>query len=138
MISTTCCCVWRFAAELFEAKGINWDFQTRPELEKVKLAPDQRRQIFLILKEALNNIARHSHCSAASVAIAIAGNQLQAEIRDNGRGFEPEKPGISPANGGGGNGLRNMRDRARELGGHLEVSSVPAQGTTVTLRLPMK
>ncbi|MBI4474506.1 MAG: ATP-binding protein, partial [Acidobacteria bacterium] len=120
----------QFAAGVFEAQGIRWDLHAEQELEKVKLTPSQRREILLVLKEALNNIARHAYCSIASVTIAIIGNQLIAEVRDNGRGFS--------GTDGDGNGLKNMRERAARLGGSLSVSSSPGRGTTLRLMVPMK
>jgi signal transduction histidine kinase len=86
----------------------------------------------LILKEAINNIARHADCSSASVAIGITRNQLLAEIQDDGCGFDLS------SNWRDGHGLKNMLLRAEQIGGLLNILSAPGEGTRLTLRVPLK
>jgi ligand-binding sensor domain-containing protein/signal transduction histidine kinase len=127
-----------FASDVLEAKGMAWDFQTPPELEKVKLSLDQRRHLYLIFKEAINNIVRHADCASVSLTITLADNHLRTEICDDGCGF------VAPplSEGGGqlrqGHGLENMHARAVQLGGRLQIESGPGQGTRVTLTVPLK
>lgn len=127
----------QFASDLLEAQAIRWEFRVPAEMDRVKLDPEQRRQLLLIFKEALHNIERHSGCTAASLSIALAHGRLAAEIRDDGRGFVAPA-GQSPPTNGGGNGLRNMRRRAEQLGGHLDIRSAPGQGTHLQLTIPLK
>lgn len=78
----------------------------------MKLTPQQRHHLYLIFKEALNNIARHAHWASAGLTITVEGRQLRAEIVDDGRGFsQAGEPGSDPEEQGG-NGLRNMKLRA--------------------------
>jgi signal transduction histidine kinase len=127
-----------FASRVLEAQGIAWRFQAPPEPEKVKLAPEQRRHLLLIFKEAINNIARHSGCASVTLAIGMAGHRLEAEIEDDGRGFDP-RPGPEPHDApAGGNGLGNMRLRAAQLGGHLDIESAAGRGTRLKLTAPLK
>jgi ligand-binding sensor domain-containing protein/signal transduction histidine kinase len=121
-----------FGAGLFEARGIAWDFQASPEAQALRLDPEQRRQLLLIFKEALHNISRHAQCASACVSIATRDGVLQAEIRDDGRGFSEEQ-----APTGSGHGLGSMRARARHLGGALRVHSRPGAGTCLTLQVPL-
>src|SRR5207249_420860 len=102
----------QFAADVLEAKSIKWDFTVPPDLERIKLSPEQRRHLYLIFKEALNNIARHSRCANAALSLSITHHRLLAEIRDDGRGLNGKPPGEPLSNGRGGNGLHNMKARA--------------------------
>jgi signal transduction histidine kinase len=129
--------VRRFASRVLEAQGIVWRFQAPPEPEEVKLAPEQRRHLLLIFKEAINNIARHARCASATIAISVADHRLHAEIEDDGLGFDPRPGSERPEAHAGGNGLVNMRLRAAQLGGHLEIDSAPNRGTRLKLTLPL-
>jgi signal transduction histidine kinase len=66
--------VRQFASDVLDAQGINWDFQTPPELEQIKLDPEQRRHLFLIFKEALNNIARHADCQYVWLSVVSSNS----------------------------------------------------------------
>lgn len=128
----------QFASSVLEGHRIAWELQTPAELASIKLTPEQRRHVFLIFKEAINNVVRHADCSFVLLAISITHRHLVAEIRDDGCGFtvpdlstlgEPERQG---------HGLRNMQARAVELGGQLQIASAPGQGTRLTLTVPLK
>jgi DNA-binding NarL/FixJ family response regulator/signal transduction histidine kinase/PAS domain-containing protein len=80
-------------------------------------------ELLRILQEALANTRRHSGAENVSVSLGVEGSRTWAEIEDDGRGFEAGTvPGI---------GLKSMRERARALGGTLQVESEPGQGTRV-------
>jgi len=135
-----------FASDVLEAKGIAWDFQVPSNIEKVKLTPEQRRHIYLIFKEALNNIVRHAGCSSVSLSFVIDDHQVVADICDDGQGFDYAEQkervgGRAGERAGGrasGQGLRNMHMRAGQLGGRLEIDSAPGKGTHVKLLVPLK
>jgi len=130
--------VRQFASDVLEAQKIKLDFQASPDLEKIKLNPEQRRHLFLIFKEAVNNIARHAECAAVSLSINVSHNQLIGEIRDDGHGFSDLHPQQSLTDGrAGGHGLENMRSRAAQLGGDLSVDSSPSRGTCLKLTIPL-
>ena len=82
-----------------------------------------------VIQEALTNARRHSEAGTVEVTLSKDGEDLVAEVADDGRGFEPETAS--------GVGLKSMRERAAALGGKLEVASEVAQGTRVRLRVPM-
>jgi signal transduction histidine kinase len=96
----------------------------------VKLTPEQRHHLFLIFKEALNNIARHAHCASAKLTIAVEDRQLRAEIVDDGCGFSEA--------GDQGNGLRNMKLRAEQMGGRMSVATAAGRGVRLELTVPLK
>jgi signal transduction histidine kinase len=99
--------------------------------EDVALPQDLRRQVFSMVNETLNNAARHSGCSEVHVAFAIEKDILRIEIRDDGRGFSPDR--IE-----GGHGLRGLRQRSQLLGGSVEIASRPGEGTRVQFALPVR
>jgi DNA-binding NarL/FixJ family response regulator/two-component sensor histidine kinase len=87
-------------------------------------------QLLRILQEALTNV--HKHADARNVLVRLGGNgdEIWVEVTDDGRGFDPETiPGV---------GLRSMRERARALGGNLEIESEPAKGTKVRFQVALK
>lgn len=120
-----------FAHEICEARGIKLDFEVAEPLARIKLHPETRRNLLLIAKEALHNLAKYSASASAAVKLAVQGGNIQLEIKDEGRGFDVQ-------NAGSGNGLANMRKRAEKLGGRYEVISAPGKGTRVTVIVPFR
>jgi len=102
-----------------------------PDRSRLDTAPlAVRRDVFLILKEALHNAARHAEGAPVTVRVEEVGRKLLLTVRDEG-------PGFDPAAACSGTGLRSLRRRAEALGGTLDVASTPGEGTTVTLRAPL-
>jgi ligand-binding sensor domain-containing protein/anti-sigma regulatory factor (Ser/Thr protein kinase) len=130
--------VRQFASDVLEARAIRWEFKVPTDIERVKLPPEHRRHLFLIFKEAINNIARHARCGNVFMTISVASGKLRAEIRDDGRGFAIASDSAAPTNGRGGNGLRNMQARAAELGGRLDIHSTQGSGTELALTVPLR
>jgi len=96
---------------------------------------EARRQLFLIFKECLHNIVRHSGCTQASVELTVVDDWLILRVTDNGRGFDPAIDAKArPARG---HGLENMCSRARSLGGRLETIATPGGGVTTVLHIPL-
>jgi len=120
----------RQSAAVLEAQGIAWSLEEPPDPQKVKLTPEQRHHLFLIFKEALNNIARHAQCASAKLTIAVEDRQLRAEIVDDGCGFSEA--------GDQGNGLRNMKLRAEQMGGRMSVAAAAGRGVRLELTVPLK
>ncbi|MBS1797167.1 MAG: hypothetical protein JSS81_25290 [Acidobacteria bacterium] len=123
-----------FAADTLGTKNVHWTVETPPELKNLKLTAEEKRNLYLIFKEAVNNAARHSGCGKASLKIRLERGQLVAEIFDDGKGFAPAENGGE--NTRGGRGLENMRTRAAEIGGALEFESKEGAGTKIILTLP--
>jgi ligand-binding sensor domain-containing protein/signal transduction histidine kinase len=125
--------VRHFAANALESQGIAWRLETDTALEGLALDRDVRRQLFLVVKEALTNVARHARCRRVEVRIHEFAGMLRVEIEDDGRGL-PREPSASSA----GRGLTSMRARARAMRGELRVG--PAKngvGTRVVLEVPL-
>lgn len=117
----------RFASEVFTARNVEFRFR-ESEVEDLKLGADVRRQVFLIFKESVNNIVRHSGCKEADVEFRVENGWLTLKVSDDGKGFDIGAEGD-------GHGLVSMRDRAKALGGDLQVISNNGDGTTVRLRV---
>ena len=115
-----------YASTLLEANGIELQARIVPEVERVRLSMKQRRDVYLIFKEAINNMVRHSKATKATVEFDLSGRSLIMKITDNGAGFETRSASTS-------NGLRNMQERARHHHWKLEIRSRPQQGTTIIL-----
>jgi signal transduction histidine kinase len=118
----------RFSSDMFTARNIQFRFNA--PAGDLRLGVDQRRQIFLIFKEGVNNIVRHSDCTEAEVGLTLEANTLVLRVRDNGRGLD-----LSQA--GPGNGLIGMQARAGTLGGQMEITRGQDCGTDVTLKIPL-
>ena len=116
------------AEEIFEQREIELEFHAPPLERDMKLDADVRRNIYLIFKEALNNIVRHANARTVKIDLALVDHELILEIRDDGDGFDAYQES-------GGNGLHNMQKRAHDCGGRLSIKSVHGEGTDLTLRL---
>ena len=100
-----------------------------------RFAPEFESSLFRIVQEALNNIRRHAQASEASVVIDFTKDKVRVTISDNGRGFELAGR-VDDLPRSGKLGLVGMQERARLLGGTLEVKSTPGQGTTLIVEVP--
>jgi|GEM_PF-670592 signal transduction histidine kinase/ligand-binding sensor domain-containing protein len=115
-----------YASGLLEANDIELETAITPEVEGFRLNMRQRRDFYLIFKEAINNLARHSKASRALIRFSRSGHRLVMNINDNGSGFNSTFPMLQ-------NGLKNMQDRARQHGWVLRITSHPGEGTDITL-----
>jgi signal transduction histidine kinase len=102
-----------------------------------RLSREVETAIFRIVQECLINIHRHSASLTAAIQITWSGSHVRLEIRDNGKGISPEMRHQMESGGTVGVGVRGMRERVRQLGGSLEISSAGAgTGTRIVVRLP--
>lgn len=92
--------------------------------------------LFRILQESLTNVHRHSGASTARVRLDRNSDHVELEIADNGKGISEEQVRQFENSGKSGVGITGMRERVRELGGHLEVRSLHP-GTSVCVALPL-
>ena len=120
-----------YAREFLEPTGIRCRLDIAANLPEVTLSAEVRHGVFLVVKEALNNAAKHSRATELCLRLAASDGFMTIEVSDNGHGFAPDS---LPE---GGNGLRNMPARIAEMGGQFDLCSSPGQGTTVRLKLPL-
>lgn len=121
----------RFASDVFSARNIAFRFEAPIDDRDIRLGSETRREVLLIFKEAVNNIARHSECAQAEIELHGQAGWLVLKLKDNGKGFET-------TGSFDGNGLLSMARRAQRLGGTLEIVSSSSEGTAVTLKTPLR
>ena len=121
----------QFFLECFRRTSIRPRLEMADEVPNVTLAPEARNNLFLVVKEALNNVIKHSQAREVSLRLKFAGNALEIHIKDDGRGYSQEAITHSKRNG-----VRNMRARVEHLGGRLEMSSEPGKGTSIRILIP--
>jgi signal transduction histidine kinase len=108
---------------------------TALELElagKPRLRPGVDEEVFRIAQEALHNALRHARAERIAVRLEENGDGLGLSVSDDGAGFDPAAPALRARR----LGLTSMEERARELGGRLEIESAPGAGTSVRLEVP--
>ena len=118
------------ANEILFVRDIRFSFQTRGYKEDQIVPTNVRREVLMVFKESLNNIVRHSGCSNVQIQFSLNKRVLDLVVTDDGKGF----PASTNAEG---NGLINMRKRAKNAGGTLEIKSISGDGTTIHLRVPL-
>ncbi|MFT3945809.1 MAG: two-component regulator propeller domain-containing protein [Agriterribacter sp.] len=120
----------RYAAELFEAKeNIKCELDFEEGFASRKINIEQRRDIYLVYKEALNNIYKHSQAIYFTIKIFLSGNMLHMQIKDDGVGFDTKKTTHR-------NGLKNMKGRIERWKGEISVMSGP-EGTNIDVKVPV-
>jgi two-component system, NarL family, sensor histidine kinase UhpB len=119
----------RFAYEICSSRNISTSIDL-DDLEKVRLTMEQRKNIYLVFKEALNNAVKYSGTQKADIKITSQNKELTLLVRDYGKGFRPDTTG-------GGNGLGNMRNRAKAMNGKLDIQSGAGNGTSILLNIPL-
>ena len=99
-------------------------------LHRAPLSQGVETQLYGIGREALANVVKHAHATAAFVLVEAQNGHVFVEVRDNGEGFDPS------AGHPGHFGLDSMRSRSTEIGGRLTIASRPGVGTVVRVRVP--
>ena len=115
-----------FGIEILSAKGVAFDFQSSIDAKKNELPMEQRRNLYLIYKEAINNIAKHAQATKANCTITQQQAAIHIMITDNGVGFDTLKTFE-------GNGLNNFKLRAQDNDLSVQIISQPQQGTAVSI-----
>jgi ligand-binding sensor domain-containing protein/signal transduction histidine kinase len=123
-----------FAAGLFDAQGVALDITATPAAASYRLDPQRRREIYLILKEALNNAAKHAGARRVAVIASLDGRSLRIDVSDDGKGFAPCE---ATEREDGGRGMASMSERARRAGGALTVVSENGSGTRLSVAVPL-
>jgi len=115
-----------FAIPLLEAKNIRFDIDINESILNTRIKMEARKNIFLIFKECINNLLKHSACTAMKVQVTKTDTYLEIVISDNGRGFDLSAPTNR-------NGLKNLQMRAAEINGRLQVTTKPGAGVVTRL-----
>jgi len=121
-----------FAEDLFRLTPTRCRLDVPALVPQLPISTQQRHHFLLAVKEACNNVARHSNATEVWVRMAVSEREIRVTVEDNGRGFDPAA--VAPDH----DGLLNMRQRMADLGGTMELVSQPGQGTRVTLTAPLQ
>jgi len=121
------------AGAILEPKQIDYRFEIAPSVADVHLSMEARREVFLIFKEAINNIVKYASATLVTLTFSRKGPNLLLTIEDNGIGFDMAAPGSAVR----GNGLKNMQKRAATLKGQLWINSRAGSGTSLKLAMPI-
>jgi signal transduction histidine kinase len=119
-----------FAAEMLEPLNIQYTFDEDGDLSSLQVDIRQRKDLYLLFKEAVNNAAKYSRCKHLLIQIRRTKDYLQMEIADDGIGFTED--GLKS-----GNGLKNMRERAASMPASIRIDSVLGKGTSIDLQVPV-
>jgi ligand-binding sensor domain-containing protein/signal transduction histidine kinase len=131
--------ICRYASDLCADSPLNCDFVIPTKLPDCRLATDVRHNIFLSVKEALNNALKHSGGTQVQISLSARADQFEVIIMDNGCGFTPSAAGEAPLDKTrrAGHGLINLRDRLAAINGLCELESKPGKGTRVRFVVPL-
>lgn len=96
-----------------------------------RLDPEKQMALFRVLQESLTNARKHAQARQVKVSLTRLADELHLMIQDDGQGFDPQ---VTPR---GHYGLISMRERAKQYGGQIDITSSPGNGCRVLLRLPL-
>ena len=114
------------AYNLFQAKQIEFTFHSDEIMNEKKLPLEERRNFYLIFKEAVNNLVKYSAATHVSISLSFEDGQIKLDIRDNGIGFDTSQYNA-------GNGLKSMKRRADEMKAEFILESQKGNGTHLNL-----
>jgi signal transduction histidine kinase/ligand-binding sensor domain-containing protein len=121
----------QFMREFFRPTQLRTRMDLPANLPTHRLATETRHQLFLLVKESFNNVVRHADATEVHLELACENDRLRLCVADNGKG-------ISKQTAEGGNGLTNLKRRAEDLGGSLEIESRNGHGARLEFVFPLK
>ncbi|TDW97375.1 sensor histidine kinase [Dinghuibacter silviterrae] len=120
-----------YAADMLEPQLIHYSIEIHGPVERLDMDMADRKEFYLIYKEALNNAVKYAGCTRVHIVLRVEEHKLVMSLRDNGSGFDPAAVAQ-------GNGLANMRARAKKLRATIELETGLGLGTVVTLTVPKR
>ena len=120
----------RFAADMLDARSMKHNFNVQDTFSG-RPTITERKNIWLIFREILTNIARHSEASEVNIRFHLNSRTLHIRIDDDGKGFNPEQIQSD------GYGVHNIKERAEQLNGEYRLQSTPGEGTLWLIELPI-
>jgi len=125
-----------FAASLLNSNNIQLEFDCDPNLKTLEFGIETRQHLYLIFKEAVNSIAKHSGAASVKITLSLVDKNITLNITDDGRGIKPAS-NFSGEQNIGGIGLKNMKKRAETINGKL-TSESSAVGARIQLEFEHK
>ncbi|MFI5185565.1 MAG: two-component regulator propeller domain-containing protein [Chitinophagales bacterium] len=118
-----------YALKFFEPFSVEVQFDYPEKFYDIKLSEETRRNIFLAIKESLNNIGKHAWCNKVKISIDLIPGKITITLQDDGKGFDTTQTRQFS------NGLINMRNRIEQVGGKYRISSEPGKGTETKIMI---
>ena len=133
-----------YTQDYLQHAGIRCRLYIPDHLPNSFITSEFRHHLFLVIKEALNNVVKHAMASEVTMSFTLETDGFKLTIKDNGKGIYPLPKLAEFENGttkkasrvGRGNGLVNMRERIEQMGGRFDLSSQPGAGTKVEMTVP--
>ncbi len=119
------------AQDLISPSGIRLDVRMPQQVPSSPLSSELRHNVYLVMKEALNNAVKHSEATRIILEMSFTSGAALLRVTDDGRGFDPGEAA------GAGNGLANMAKRAESVGARFECTSRPGHGTSISIGFPL-
>jgi two-component sensor histidine kinase len=119
--------ILQYAQDYFQDTGISCRLDVPAQLPDRPITTETRHNLFMSVKEALNNILKHSRATEAGIGLGVTDGRMTITITDNGRGFVIDQVRAK------GNGLGNMEQRLARIGGRLVLDSEPGGGTRIRM-----
>jgi signal transduction histidine kinase/ligand-binding sensor domain-containing protein len=128
----------RFAQDFLSTAQIRCRLAMPLQVPEVSVRSEVRHNLFLAFKEVLHNVVKHSEANEVRITLQFVPGGFHLVVADNGAGFDPKRlNGTSEKNRHApGNGLRNIRSRLAQIGGHSNIQSAPGEGTRVEFFVP--
>ena len=114
------------------SQGLGLEVILESSPENLALESRFEREIYLVLREGLTNVTKHSHASKAEIYLSQQDHQLTGTLKDDGVGFNLQDRPIFT-----GLGLSGMEERIRKLGGEIDVKTSPGMGTSISFKVPV-
>jgi signal transduction histidine kinase len=119
--------IFQYAQEYFQDTGVNCRLDVPAQLPDRPVSTEVRHNLFMAVKEALNNALKHAHATEVRIGLGVTDGRTTITITDNGQGFS-----VNQARGKG-DGLENMKQRLEQIGGSLVLDSEPGRGTSIRM-----
>lgn len=123
--------ICEYAQAFLQPADIQCLLEVEPHMPPLEFDLPLRRSLLLAVKEAINNVAKHSGAKRMVLRIHRQGSQLAVMVEDDGRGFDPAQAGRER------NGLANMAHRMKEVGGECRIVSQPGKGARIEFGIPL-
>jgi signal transduction histidine kinase len=125
----------REAERWTENSGIHSNYSVTGD--PISLHPQVEVTLLRAIQEGLANVQQHAEAQEVNITLSYMADQVALDIQDDGQGFDPQNPSGSGDQGNGGFGLRVMQQRVEQVGGVVIVESLPGQGTTLVIQIPI-
>jgi signal transduction histidine kinase len=124
--------IFQYAQEYFQDTGVSCRLDVPAQLPDRSVSTEARHNLFMAVKEALNNALKHAEATEVRVGLGVNDGRMEITITDNGRGFALSEAEVK------GNGLQNMRQRLERIGGRFTIDTAQGQGTRLRMEANLR